>query len=148
VKIIISVFVPGRSREVQIHFFSFCTTRDRLSFIPVIFRTLGSLHSKSVHLLFLQTHRETDRFLTDSGVQFVESNYSGQFYNRRRFRRGRRRHVTLKFSTIGRSVTGTIVDYSQLGIVVFCHRQSHLGPSTGWDPCKSFGWCFCMFIIK
>jgi hypothetical protein len=24
-----SVFVPGRSRPVQTHFFSFCTTRDR-----------------------------------------------------------------------------------------------------------------------
>ena len=29
VTIIVPVFVPGRSRVVQTHFFSFCTTRDR-----------------------------------------------------------------------------------------------------------------------
>ena len=31
--------------------------------------TSGRLHSEFVRLLFLQVHRETDRFFADSGVQ-------------------------------------------------------------------------------
>ena len=44
--------------------------------------TSGRLHSEFVSLLFLQTPRETDRFLTDSGVQFPQST-SGLFHFRR-----------------------------------------------------------------
>jgi hypothetical protein len=33
-----------------------------VSFMPVIVSTSGRLHSEFVRLLFLQTHRETDRF--------------------------------------------------------------------------------------
>ncbi len=33
--------------------------------------TSGRIHSDFVCLLFLQGHRETDRFFTDSGVQLV-----------------------------------------------------------------------------
>ncbi len=33
--------------------------------------TSGRLHCEFVCLLFLQAHRETDRFLSDSGVQLV-----------------------------------------------------------------------------
>ena len=33
----------------------------------------GCLHGEFVYLLFLQTHRETDRFLPDSGVHLVQS---------------------------------------------------------------------------
>ncbi len=39
-----------------------------VSFIPVIVSTSGRLHNECVRLLFLQTHRETDRFFTSSGV--------------------------------------------------------------------------------
>jgi hypothetical protein len=31
--------------------------------------TEGHLHCEFVRLLFWETHRETDRFLTDSGIQ-------------------------------------------------------------------------------
>ncbi len=41
------------------------------SFIPDIPSTSGRLHSEFVFLLFLQAHRETDRFFTSSGVQLV-----------------------------------------------------------------------------
>ena len=34
--------------------------------------TPGRLHSEFVRLLFLQTHRETDRFFTASGVQLPQ----------------------------------------------------------------------------
>ena len=42
---------------------------NTVSFMPAIASTSGRLHSEFVRLLFLQTHRETDRFFADSGVQ-------------------------------------------------------------------------------
>ena len=42
-----------------------------ISFIPAIPSTSGSLHSELVLLLFLQTHRETDRFCASSGVHLA-----------------------------------------------------------------------------
>ncbi len=40
-----------------------------VSFMPGIASTSGRLHSEFVRLLFLQAHRETDRFFAASGVQ-------------------------------------------------------------------------------
>jgi hypothetical protein len=40
-------------------------------FMPVIASTSGRLHSEFVRLLFLQAHRETDRFFAASGVQLA-----------------------------------------------------------------------------
>ncbi len=40
-------------------------------FIPVIPSTSGRLHSEFVCLLFLQAHREIDRFFAASGVQIA-----------------------------------------------------------------------------
>ncbi len=40
-----------------------------VSFMPVIASTSGRLHGEFVRLLFLQSHRETDRFFAASGVQ-------------------------------------------------------------------------------
>jgi hypothetical protein len=42
-----------------------------VSFIPAIASTSGRLHSEFVRLLFLQAHRETDRFFAASGVQLA-----------------------------------------------------------------------------
>jgi hypothetical protein len=53
-----------------------------VSFIHDIDSTSGWLHSEFVRLLFLQTHRETDRFFAASGVQSKQST-SGQFHFRR-----------------------------------------------------------------
>ena len=44
---------------------------NTISFMSVVASTSGRLHCALVSLLFLQTHRETDRFLTVSGVQLV-----------------------------------------------------------------------------
>jgi hypothetical protein len=44
--------------------------------------TSGRLHREFIKLLFLQDHRETDRFFTASGVQFAQST-SGLFHFRR-----------------------------------------------------------------
>jgi hypothetical protein len=51
--------------------------------MPAIASTSGRLHSEFVRLLFLQAHRETDRFVAVSGVQQPQTNPGGQFYFRR-----------------------------------------------------------------
>jgi hypothetical protein len=53
-----------------------------VSFIPTIVSTSGRLHSEFVRLLFLETHRETDRFFTTSGIHLPDPN-SGLFHFRR-----------------------------------------------------------------
>ena len=57
-------------------------TPDAISFMPAIASTSGRLHSEFVRLLFLQAHRETDRFFAASGVQLAQST-SDQFHYRR-----------------------------------------------------------------
>jgi hypothetical protein len=54
-----------------------------VSFMPAIASTSGRLHSEFVRLLFLQTHRETDRFFAASGVQSAQSTSGGFFHFRR-----------------------------------------------------------------
>jgi hypothetical protein len=44
---------------------------NTVSFMTAIVSTSGSLHSEFDRLLFLQDHRETDRFFAPSGVQFA-----------------------------------------------------------------------------
>jgi hypothetical protein len=51
--------------------------------MPAIASTSGRLHSEFVRLLFLQAHRETDRFFTGSGVQSAQSTSGGFFHFRR-----------------------------------------------------------------
>ena len=50
--------------------------------MPVIASTSGRLHSEFVRLLFLRTHRETDRFFAVSGVQLAQTQ-RGMFHFRR-----------------------------------------------------------------
>ena len=40
-----------------------------ISFMPDITSTSGRIHSEFIRILFLQDHRETDRFFAASGVQ-------------------------------------------------------------------------------
>ena len=42
---------------------------NAISFMPAIASTSDRLHSEFIRLLFLQAHRETDRFFAASGVQ-------------------------------------------------------------------------------
>ena len=46
-----------------------------IAFMPAIASTSGRLHCEFVRLLFLQAHRETDRFLSGSGVQLAQSHF-------------------------------------------------------------------------
>jgi hypothetical protein len=57
-------------------------TPNAVSFMPAIASTSGRLHSEFVRLLFLQTHRETDRFFAASGVHLAKFT-SDQFHFRR-----------------------------------------------------------------
>ena len=50
--------------------------------MPAIASTGGRLHSEFVRLLFLQAHRETDRFFAASGVQSAHS--TSEFFHFRR----------------------------------------------------------------
>jgi hypothetical protein len=54
---------------------------NAISFMPAIASTSGRLHSEFVRLLFLQAHRETDRFFAASGVQLAQTNRT-QFHYR------------------------------------------------------------------
>jgi hypothetical protein len=47
--------------------------------MPAIASTSGRLHSEFVRILFLQAHRETDRFFAVSGVQLAQTHPGGQF---------------------------------------------------------------------
>ncbi len=55
---------------------------NAICFMSAITSTSGRLHSEFVRLLFLQAHRETDRFFADSGDQLAHSN-SGLFHYHR-----------------------------------------------------------------
>jgi hypothetical protein len=50
-----------------------------VAFMSTVTSTSGRLHSDFVFLLFLQTHRETDRFFETSGVPVAQST-RGQFH--------------------------------------------------------------------
>jgi len=55
-----------------------------ISFMPAIASTSGRLHSEFIRLLFLQAHRETDRFFAASGVQSAQSNLGSSYFHFRR----------------------------------------------------------------
>jgi hypothetical protein len=56
-----------------------------VSFMPDIASTSGRLHSEFIILLFLQSHRETDRFFASSGVQLTQTNCGLFHYHRAAF---------------------------------------------------------------
>jgi hypothetical protein len=55
---------------------------NAIAFMSAIASTPGRLHCEFARLLFLQVHRETDRFFAASGGQLAESNQK-QFHHRR-----------------------------------------------------------------
>ncbi len=71
-----------------------------ISFIPAMSSTSGRLHSEFIRLLFLQSHRETDRFFSTSGVQSVETNLGSSYFHFR----------YAVFSSILKSKFGNILD--------------------------------------
>jgi hypothetical protein len=57
-------------------------TPNAISFMPAVVSTSGRLHSEFIRILFLQDHRETDRFFAASGVQSAQSNMGSFFHFR------------------------------------------------------------------
>jgi len=53
--------------------------------MPAIAITSGRLHSEFIRLLFLQTHRETDRFFAASGVQLAQTHRASFYFRRAAF---------------------------------------------------------------
>ena len=49
--------------------------------MTAIVSTYGRLHSEFVRLLFLQAHRETDRFFAASGVQLAQTDRDQYHYH-------------------------------------------------------------------
>ena len=56
-----------------------------VSFMPTIVSTSGRLHSEFIRLLFLQTHRETDRFFATSGVHLAQHDRDQFHFHRAAF---------------------------------------------------------------
>ena len=56
-----------------------------VSFMPPMTSTSGRLHSEFVRLLFLQAHRETDRFFAASGVQLPQTDRDQFHFHRAAF---------------------------------------------------------------
>jgi hypothetical protein len=54
---------------------------NAVAFMPAIAGTNGRLHSDFIRLLFLQAHRETDRFFAASGVQSAQSNLGSTYFH-------------------------------------------------------------------
>ncbi len=65
-------------RKYRVHYNN--NPPNTVSFMPAITSTSGRLHSKFIRLLFLQAHRETDRFFAASGVQLSQSTSWGFFH--------------------------------------------------------------------
>jgi hypothetical protein len=65
------VFLPDKIRKYRGNYNN--RPPSVVSFIPAIVGTSGRLHSEFVRLLFLQAHRETDRFFAASGVQLPQT---------------------------------------------------------------------------
>jgi hypothetical protein len=57
---------------------------NAVAFMPAIAGTNGRLRSDFIRLLFLQSHRETDRFFASSGVQSAQSNLGATYFHFRR----------------------------------------------------------------
>jgi hypothetical protein len=73
-----------------------------VSFMTPMVGTSDRLHSEFVRLLFLQAHRETDRFFTASGVQPAETDRDMFHFRRADFSSGIKRKVGL---TLGKATT-------------------------------------------
>ncbi len=69
-----------------------------VDFMSVIVSTSGRLHSEFIRILFLQTHRETDRFFAASGVLSAQSDRGFFHYHR------------TVFSSMFKSRVGNILD--------------------------------------
>jgi hypothetical protein len=101
--------------------------------MPAIASTSGRLHSEFVRLLFLQDHRETDRFFAASGVQLAHSHPGGQVTFRHAallFTLANFSFVNLVFIFRCSSTTTNPVYERRVNLLVYSlslHRHSYIG---------------------
>jgi hypothetical protein len=112
-----------------------------VSFMPAIASTSGRLHSEFIRLLFLQTHRETDRFFASSGVQLTQPNRGLFHFYRAVFSAtliakvgstiAKTAVLRIRLNVDGSSpinpVYPTRVDFSALVFSLSSHRHSYIG---------------------
>ncbi len=97
--------------------------------------TSGRLHSEFVRFLFLQTHRETDRFFAASGVQFTPTDrdqfhfrltdVSVQLKSRVGLALAKEAALRITLNLDGAPITS--MDSSPLGFSLSSHRHSYIG---------------------
>jgi hypothetical protein len=85
---------------------------NAISFMPAIASTSGRLHNEFLRILFLQAHRETDRFFAASGVQLAQHDRGGFHYRR------------AAFSSQLKAKTGSISAHSQALRLFRCSSSS------------------------
>jgi hypothetical protein len=83
--------------------------------------TSGRLYSEFVRLLFLQIHRETDRFFAASGVQLAQTDRDQFHFRRTVFSSQLKIRVGLVLTNTRR------VDSSALVLSLSLHRHSYIG---------------------
>ncbi len=103
------------SSSFQVGFFSFTCPW------VVIASTSGRLHNELVRLLFLQAHRETDRFFPASGVQLVETDRDTFHFHRATFSSQHRGKVDLTLVK-----TGVLrITFNLDGAPIISHSHTH-----------------------
>jgi hypothetical protein len=112
---------------------------------------LGNLHSEFVILLFLQTHRETDRFFSVSGVQLAQSNRDHFHYHHSPITLSDFSSINLVFiltcsSPPRHTVYVRHVDFSTLVFSLSSHRHSyislHLALDLSFHNKQQDMWCY------
>jgi hypothetical protein len=96
--------------------------------MPSIPSTSVRLHSEFLQLLFLQDHRETDRFFTVSGVLSVQSDRGFFHYRRVPFSVQFKRKVGQPLATVtALRITLNLMGYSSLQEHILTHHtRKHL----------------------
>jgi hypothetical protein len=114
--------------------YNFNPTRG-VGFMPAIASTSGRLHSEFIRILFLQAHRETDRFFAASGVMSSQSDrgffhyrheaFSSMFKSRVRNILAKASALRINLNTDG-SVSERRVDSSLLVLSLSSHRYQYI----------------------
>jgi hypothetical protein len=92
-----------------------------VSFMPTIASTSGRIHSEFVCLLFLQAHRETDRFFTTSGVHLVQHDHDQFHYKHTVFSS----HLKSKVGNILAKAAGLWITLNIDDVSVSSRSQTH-----------------------
>lgn len=97
--------------------------------MPAIASTSGRLHGEFIRLLFLQAHRETDRFFAASGVQLAQTNRGLFHYCRAAFSsmlKSRVGNILAKAAALRINPKTLMVPLSHLNLTLTLHTRELL----------------------